>query len=397
MRSGYRAWTAEDEAQLAELWGYFSIDTIAKRLDRTVNAVKVRVNRLGLPPFLLSGDYVTLNLLMNCMTGTNVKSYQLKSWVENRGLPVHTQRRSKGYSVRVVYLEEFWEWAEKNRSFIDFSKLEPLALGKEPEWVPEQRRKDYAAFRLQRKDPWTPLEDQQLMHLLSEQKYGYAELSAMLRRSAGAIQRRCRDLNLKDRPVRVATVGPDSVWTDEMLVILADGIRNGDSYTIIGNKIGKSEKAVRGKVYNTYFTEVADKVMAMLGDGAWGDNRPVPSVKTARYLAEYRCTLQRQLSEIAGILRYRMNKLGYEPYWQRFMCLHWNDNHGCLKNCKDCDDCIHFQRIPPQFCKRCGCTFYERSENKFCSACRQARKKQGYRKYMREIKSMKKVNNCRSE
>ena len=76
--------------------------------------------------------------------------------------------------------------------------MEPLALGEEPDWVAEQRRKDFKAFAIQRKDPWTADEDSRLKMLLKQHKYGYAELSEILRRSAGAIQRRCTDLGIKE-------------------------------------------------------------------------------------------------------------------------------------------------------------------------------------------------------
>ena len=54
--------------------------------------------------------------------------------------------------------------------------MEPLALGKEPGWVNEQRKKDYKSNALQRKDQWTPYEDDKLRYLLKQQKYGYAEV-----------------------------------------------------------------------------------------------------------------------------------------------------------------------------------------------------------------------------
>ena len=228
---------------------------------------------------LNSGDYVTFNQLMRELTDNGQSySYQMKSWVKNRGMPIHT-KRVNACSFRVVYLEEFWEWAEQHRSFIDFSKLEPLALGKEPDWVAEQRRKDYQSFALQRKDPWSPDEDNNLIRLLKQQKYGYAELSEILRRSEGAIVRRCRDLGLKERPVRADPHRKGGSWSDEQHQILADGIRHGDSYSMIGRVIGKSEKALRGKIYFTYLTEDADKVRAMLGDGPWGHGAPEPTVR----------------------------------------------------------------------------------------------------------------------
>lgn len=135
---GSRTWKPEEEDYLMEKWGQISVPAIAKKLNRTTNAVKVRAQRLGLGAVLMAGEYVTLNqLLLAVNGGSSSYGYKMKSWVENRGLPVHTKKVNR-CSFRVVYIEEFWEWAERYRSFIDFSKMEPLALGEEPDWVAEQ-------------------------------------------------------------------------------------------------------------------------------------------------------------------------------------------------------------------------------------------------------------------
>lgn len=375
-----RTWTPEEERYLEDHWGTVSTG-IAKTLGRTVSAIKVRAERLGLGGVLNSGDYVTLNQLMIAVTGNSQSySYQMQSWVRNRGLPVHTKRVNK-CTWRVVYLDEFWAWAEQHRSFIDFSKLEPLALGKEPKWVPEQRKKDFQAFSLQRKDPWTPDEDRRLKMLLQKHKYGYAELSEILCRSEGAITHRCNDLGLKERPVRADNHGKASVWTDADYQALADGIRHGDSYPMIGKVVGRSEKAVRGKVYFTYLTEDADKVRAMLKDGPWGYGAPEPTVRQGFNLSRTRTEVRKDLSVLDALLRKRMNDLGYDPYWQRFMCQHWDAVQGCTAGCTDCDSCTEFKRIKPQYCRMCGGEFLERREQTFCPKCRAMRKKQAQRKY----------------
>lgn len=377
-----RRWTAADDETLKTCWGTTTVQGICKKLNRSRNAIMVRVQRLGLPKYLESGDYITVNQLHKTLLGTNFSGYQLKSWVNDRGMPIHNKRCGKN-TYRVIYLDEFWEWAEKHRSFLDFSKLEPLALGEEPAWVAEQRHKDFKSNALQRKDPWTANDDSRLIEMLRQHKYGYAELTKMLNRSAGAIQRRCTDLGLKERPVRADAHGETAKWSQAMYDALADGIRNGDGYSAIGEIIGKSEKAVRGKVYTVYLTENADKVRSMLGNGKWGNGAPVPTVKQALSLSSCRTETRKQLSEIAGILRYQMNKLGYDPYFQRHMCLNWDDMQGCTANCADCDSCTEFKRIPPQYCARCGITFFERAENRFCKDCRTARKKNAQRHWRR--------------
>ncbi|MBQ7737979.1 MAG: AsnC family protein [Oscillospiraceae bacterium] len=373
-----RNWTTEEEEYLRENWGHVTVDGLCRHLDRSKNAIMCRVHRLGLPPYLESGDYVTLNQLYRAFRGRNAMTYLLKSWVEERGMPVHKKRRGSG-SYRIIYLDEFWKWAEKNRSFLDFSKMEPLALGMEPPWVEEQRHKDFDGCANQRKDPWTSLEDQQLLHLLRQHRYGYAELAEILHRSAGAIQRRCNDLQIKERPVKAENTGREVRWTEENLRRLADGIRRGDSYALIGKAVGKSEKAVRGKVFTVYLTENADKVREMIGAGEWGNNAPIPTVAQGRHLPKWGTQIRGELTRLDAVLRYRMNELGYDQYWQRHMCLHWDDYDGCTAGEKNCDECISFQRIPPQYCVRCGATFYERAKNTYCGRCRDARKKKAQR------------------
>lgn len=379
MASG-RKWTQQEEEYLQESWGYVSFDSLCKSLNRTRTAIKNRVQKLGLPPFLEAGDYITLHQLCKAFGYGFSSNYVLLSWVKNRGLKIHKRRRGSSVT-RVIYVDEFWQWAEKHRNFLDFSKMQPYALGEEPPWVSEQRKKDFYSFALQRKDPWTKDEDQRLINYLKQHKYSYVELSEKLRRSAGAIQRRCTDLGIKERPIKADNHGAESQWTDEHFKILAQGIRNGDSYMSLAKAVNRSEKAVRSKVYFVYLTENLDKVRAMLGQGDWGTGAPVPTVKQGRHLSRTRTEVKDNLTRLVTVLRYRMNELGYDPYWQRFMCLKWDDIKGCTANCTDCDSCTEFKRIQPQYCVRCGATFFERVENKYCASCRTARKKQAQRKW----------------
>lgn len=379
-----RTWTAEEKDYLTEKWGDMTISGIAKALGRTVNAVIMKVNHMGLSPYLESGDYITFNQFLIAVYGSNAGGgYKLKSWVKNRGFPIHNKRLDRK-TVRVVYLDEFWKWAEKNRHFLDFSKMAPLALGKEPGWVAEQRRKDVKAYSLQRKDPWTSEEDSRLIMLLKQHKYSWAEVSDRMRRSCGAITRRCLDLGIKDRPVAAEGHGKNPTWTADDFKALADGIRNGDGYAAIGRAVGQSEKCVRSKVYDVYLTEQADKVRAMLGDGPWGTGAPEIDVKHGFYLSRTRQQVRRDLSVLDALLRKRVNDLGYDPYWQRFQCQHWDDYKGCAAGGTDCDSCAAFERIRPQYCARCGGTFFERADNRFCPACRKARKRQAQRKWRRD-------------
>ncbi len=378
-------WTKDEIAYLSERWGCVSIPAIAKKLGRSVCAVKMKAGKLGLGDQRLNGGYISLSQLLIAVLGSNSSiSYVMKSWVKNRGLPVHTKKIVNN-SIRVVYLDEFWDWAEKNRSFIDFSKFEPLALGEEPAWVAQQRKKDHQGYAIQRKDPWTVDDDSRLIMYLKQYKYGYAELSEMLGRSAGAIQRRCQNLGIKERPVKADNHGAAARWTDDDFSILADGIRNGEGYCAISRKLGKSGKAVRGKVYFVYLTEDADKVRQMLGDGKWGDGAPIPTVRQGFHLSRTRTEVRDYLERLVGVLYRRtveLKKVDYDWFFQRKVCEKWDELDSiCTAGCTDCDACAEFVRIKPQYCARCGGTFYERKENRICPTCRTERKKSAQRKW----------------
>lgn len=54
-------WSREEVELMQELWGTYTIPQIAKRLNRSVLAVKVKSGRLGLGRYVNSSQYITAN------------------------------------------------------------------------------------------------------------------------------------------------------------------------------------------------------------------------------------------------------------------------------------------------------------------------------------------------
>ena len=238
-----RAWTAEEEKYLSDYWGTHSMKGIAEKLGRTEIAIQVRASRLKLGPFLESGDYVSLNILHNELRSkSHGGGYTLNQWID-KGLPV-IKKKVKNCSFKVVNLEEFWKWAKKNRTLIDFSQLEENVLGKEPDWLPDQRRADKKMARF-KKTPWTESEDNKLRNLLKEFKYSYREISEMLNRTEGAIKRRVIDLGIKERPLRMPNHNP---WTEGEVEIAIDLFKKGYQPDIMTKYIDRSAQAIRAKI-----------------------------------------------------------------------------------------------------------------------------------------------------
>ena len=371
-------WTQEEEKYLTENWGMYSVSTIAKRLGRTENAVIVRKCRLGLGAFLDSGDYVTWNQLQRAIGYNNSSTYKMTSWVANRNFPVHTKRVNNN-SFRIVYLDEWWAWAEKNRDLLDFSKFEEKALGLEPDWVKDKRRHDYEKSRKYKKTPWTKAEDEKLRRLLSKGNYTYDELSKILHRTNGAIQRRICELKITERPVKADN---HTRWTENDFKRLGDLIKAGYGYDLIAEEIGKSAKACRGRVYQMYLTENLDKVRAIIGDGEFGDNRPDRTIQQMNVMnTEERIEVRDNLTCLTAILQWRFRQQINETEWGDFF-----QKDRCANFCKEClgtegcDSCTDFKKMEPQNCKMCGKTFWEKNPNLYCSVCRNMRKKQWLRK-----------------
>lgn len=383
MNNAHKTWRVEEIEYLSEHWGNRSVKAIAKHLGRSETAVCVKSVKLGLGRFLDNGDrYVTKHTLFSAL-GMGSDSYKNISWIKNRGLKTHKIERSK-QTFEVIYLDEFWKWAFKNQSFIDFSRFERYALGPEPDWVQEKRKNDARRYYEYIKTPWSQGEDLRLKRLLKEKKYGFKELSKILHRTEGAIQRRISELKIKDKPIKADT---HIKWFDEEFLQLGEMIKRGYTYEQMSDVLGKSSKAIRGRVFDKYFTERLDMVRSYIGGGKFGDGTPELKLRYLRKLpADERSVVKEDLSILAGVLRaYAKKQSGvseeFQDYWQKDMCQHWDDVLGCTANETDCDTCTSFLRIKVQHCKRCGKDFFERKENDFCKPCRDARIKQLKKKW----------------
>jgi hypothetical protein len=215
--------------------------------------------------------------------------------------------------------------------------------------------------------------------MINEYKYTYEEMSEALGRTCGAVQRRCVDLGIKGRPVKACNT---NLWTESELQILAAGINDMLPYEIIAERLpGRSVKSLRGLIYRMYKTEDINKAAAILNGGKWGDNRPARKITDRTLNTDERIQVRSDMTKFVLLLKGRICE-HYESndYWQRLICQHWNN--GCEAGEDNCDECTSFIRLRPQYCKRCGRTFYEHESNDFCESCRTARKKAAQRKYI---------------
>lgn len=239
-----KMWSEKDDAYLQDKWGTVSIGRLAKVLGRSENAVVVRSQRIGCGAHLAGDSRISLNQLLYTIYGRpNGQAYIRNRLIQN-GLPVkwHTVRKNR---FRVIDIEDFWKWAEKNKSLLDFSRLEKYSLGAEPDWVDIKRKADFDKTQRQGRHntAWTSAEDARLRRMLDKGTYTYTDLSRELRHSEGAVKRRILDLGIELRPVRAKP----RAWSDEDIETLCSMVDQGYDFSQIADKLGRSALATRGR------------------------------------------------------------------------------------------------------------------------------------------------------
>lgn len=237
--SGNMRWSKEEEEYLVEMWGGTSIAAIAARLGRSITAVKIKANRIGLTSFIHSGERITFAQLEKAL-GLENSTWRRLRW-ERLGLKVVYKKAVEKRRYAMVKIEDFWDFAEKNKDLIDFSKMEPLILGKEPEWAAAARRADSEGTK--KRDRWTAAEDSRL-RMLTKKGYTYSQIAEELNRTSGAVKRRVIDLGFKQRPVKAKI----KKWSEEETKLMLKLREEGQSCDLIGQRFGRSGVAVKGKL-----------------------------------------------------------------------------------------------------------------------------------------------------
>lgn len=257
-----KRWTNDEIEYLKESWGTIPISKIATTLSRTKLSVHRKAERLKLGAFLDNGDYISYKQLLEVLGFTYNSPYKL-AWVRDRNFPVKEKKVNNSYR-KIVYLNEFWQWAEKNQDVLDFSKLEYLILGKEPEWVAKKRNSDFIRTNDIKTSLWTEYEDNQLINLVKEYKYTTKQLSNILHRTESAIKKRLENLNCKYRPIPEPK---HNNWTNTEVFILLKALKEETNWTAIKHLIpNHSERGIKGKCYIMFKTQKLNNIKKLLSE-----------------------------------------------------------------------------------------------------------------------------------
>lgn len=240
----HRTWTKEEIDILEDEWCRKSIKTIAKNLNRSIEAVRVKAYRIGLGAHRNQQDYVLLYQLISAL-GLRSSYSWISEKFEKNGLNV-IRKPSIDKKYKAVHLKDFWKWAEQNKRLLNFSKFEKNSLGKEPDWVDEKRRADKLNPSCKNHNRvWTKYEVQILIEKTKSYRYTYSDLSRELNRTEAAIKRKLLDLKVPYRPV---PRNNHIKWTDDENRRMIEMFNKGYSNAAIAMELNKTQLSICDRI-----------------------------------------------------------------------------------------------------------------------------------------------------
>jgi DNA-binding CsgD family transcriptional regulator len=155
-----RRWTLEEECYLEKFWGKYTLETLSKKLNRTVGAIQTKAHRKGLSGMYSTGEYLSGNEVAKTL---NIDNHTvIDYWIPKCNLKHRRRKLHKSY-VYQIKLADLINFLKNNQNLWDSNKVPLYALGVEPVWLKEKRRKDY------RNPPglneWTETKEKELIKL----------------------------------------------------------------------------------------------------------------------------------------------------------------------------------------------------------------------------------------
>lgn len=187
-------WTPEEDELLEELWGSSTPQLIAKKLGRSTGAVIQRVKKKQLGAFTDVGVYINRNQAAQ-MVGVDYKVLT-RNWEVSHGLCFKKKKvRSDMKSQYLIRLDDFIKWLKGHQELWDSRRVEPYALGYEPEWLVEKRKLDKENTNKLRGTKYTPQEDGLIIMYLKQNKT-QKEIGELINRSEASVCARIMRLDV---------------------------------------------------------------------------------------------------------------------------------------------------------------------------------------------------------
>lgn len=137
---GKQTWTPEQIETLKNLWCTTSYRYISKRTGHTETAIRLKAKRLGLGSVKDASDYMCAREIARAM-GIDVHTVT-DYWIGKLGMKCRRIKSKHKTLWVMVRHDELMKFLEIHQDKWDSRRIEPYALGMEPEWFHQKRLND---------------------------------------------------------------------------------------------------------------------------------------------------------------------------------------------------------------------------------------------------------------
>lgn len=142
MKTDYRRWTDAETKTLESLYGTMDTPKLCKRLGVPDSRLRRKAKALGLGYQREYDEYVTMRQVRALL---GVGHYAINRFIA-RGLPIIRREFGKRTNV-MVSMPGLVEWLKNHQDLWLANKIERFALGSEPQWLRDKRRREYQGER----------------------------------------------------------------------------------------------------------------------------------------------------------------------------------------------------------------------------------------------------------
>lgn len=186
-------WTKDEIEYLSGNWGRYSIPQLSKKLNRSENAVKIKIFRYSLGQAVTNANCLNAHQLSNLM-GVDIHTVT-NYWIPKCGLKAKHKAPRGQRKQWFISMGVLMQWLKNNQDKWDSRRVEEFALGPEPEWLKRKRTAD-RVLPERRLQKWTRKEDQEAIRLYKTGNYTYQQIGSALGRSATSIGHRISRLDV---------------------------------------------------------------------------------------------------------------------------------------------------------------------------------------------------------
>ncbi len=189
-----REWSDEELSYLHEVWGEKTIPEIAKKLGRSVNAVKIKAMRTHHRSQVRSGEMMSARKVSELL-GVDIHTVT-DYWLLKCGLKAKKKRLGESKrTTTVIMFCDLLKWLEAHQDLWDSRRVELYGLGMEYDWLAAKRNID-ATLPARKAQKWTKHEDDQLILMYRKGDMTYTEIALALNRTVSGVEHRLHRLDV---------------------------------------------------------------------------------------------------------------------------------------------------------------------------------------------------------